>query len=291
MEPTIESFRWTVPGDPERILRGRVVRPGVAGGSASWPHVVIVHGFKGFMDWGFFPELARRFAGRGLAAVLVNLSGSGIGENPEEFTEVEAFAADTISRELEDLEVLRAGIRAGRLAALDPDRSAILGHSRGGGAALVHASEDGGYRAVVTWAAIDDFDRFDETTRKAWREEGQIWVPNARTGQPHRMDLGFLEDLEQNRSRLDPVAACRHLEAPLLLVHGTADESVPVAAAERLAAAAGTKTPLELLTLEGAGHTFGVGHPFGGSTPAWEQAVEASLDHVERHVGWPGRSG
>ena len=24
------------------------------------PHVLILHGFKGFMHWGFFPELSRR---------------------------------------------------------------------------------------------------------------------------------------------------------------------------------------------------------------------------------------
>ena len=42
------------------------------------PAVVIVHGFKGFKDWGMFPVVADRLARAGLTAVSVNLSGSGV---------------------------------------------------------------------------------------------------------------------------------------------------------------------------------------------------------------------
>lgn len=98
------------------------------------------------------------------------------------------------------------------------------------------------------------------------------------------MDVGLLDDLERHRSRLDPVAACARLRAPTLLLHGTADEAVSVEAVDRLAAA----LPLgvgEVVKVEGAGHTFGIGHPFGGPTEAFELAVRHTLAHVERGLG------
>ena len=50
-----------------------------AGGRAApRPAVVIVHGFKGFKDWGFFPPFAERVARAGMTAVTFNMSGSGV---------------------------------------------------------------------------------------------------------------------------------------------------------------------------------------------------------------------
>ena len=50
-----------------------------AGGRAApRPAVVIVHGFKGFKDWGFFPLVAQRLAAAGHAAVSFNFTGSGV---------------------------------------------------------------------------------------------------------------------------------------------------------------------------------------------------------------------
>jgi pimeloyl-ACP methyl ester carboxylesterase len=284
MSPSIEPFQLSAAA-PERVLRGKVVRP--EGSTARHPYVLILHGFKGFMDWGFFPELARRFADTGIAAVLFNMSGSGVGENPLEFTETEAFAKNTHTLELEDAERVRTAIRSGELAGLDPDRGALFGHSRGGGAALIHAAEaqgDAAYRALVTWAAVDDFDRFEDAIKLAWREEGHLWIPNARTGQQHRMDLDLLHDLEQNRARLDPRAACRRIQTPTLLVHGEADEAVSTQAVDRLATELPPGTG-RVLRIPGAGHTFGVGHPFSGPTPEWEQAFKATLEHVGAHLG------
>src|SRR5262245_29396147 len=42
------------------------------------PAVVVCHGFKGFMEWGFFPYVASLLAERGFAAVRFNLSGAGM---------------------------------------------------------------------------------------------------------------------------------------------------------------------------------------------------------------------
>ena len=68
--------------------------------------VIICHGFKGFAHWAFFPYVARSLAEEGINAITFDFSGSGIGRDRESFTETEAFAGNTFSRELEDLELI-----------------------------------------------------------------------------------------------------------------------------------------------------------------------------------------
>ena len=217
---------------PSRIIRGRIERPRAHANSRDrLPHVILLHGFKGFMDWGFFPDISRRIARRGMIAVRFNMSGSGIGRDLETFSDLEAFAHNTYSRELEDLERVRAWIAqsaaAGAFTEIDASRAALLGHSRGGGIALLHAAEHPELRSVVTWAAIANVDRFDDATKAQWRAQGFVVIHNARTGDDLRLDLDVLDDVEANREGLDIVAACRRMRVPTLLIHGLADEAVP----------------------------------------------------------------
>jgi len=243
------------------------------------PHVILLHGFKGFMDWGFFPEMARRIAARGIAVVRCNVSGSGIGEDLENFTELESFARNTLGRELEDIGLLRDWIRDGVESVLDPDRAVLVGHSRGGGLALLHASERDGCRGIVTWAAVADFDRFDDASKRIWREQGFLPVWNARTGQEMRLGVEALADLELHRDRYDVLAACRKLRRPVLLVHGSRDESVPAQESECILRSLEPSVG-SLLLVEGAGHTFGIRHPMTASSDAFETVAAATLERI-----------
>ena len=57
------------------------------------PVVVFCHGFKGFKDWGPFPEWGRFLARSGFVAVHFNFSRNGVTpEAPTEFTDLDAFA-------------------------------------------------------------------------------------------------------------------------------------------------------------------------------------------------------
>src|SRR5712672_2386533 len=66
--------------------------------------VVIVHGFKGFKDWGFFPWLAETLCNHRFAVCRFNMSRSGIDENPETFDRLDLFADDTYSGQIADLQ-------------------------------------------------------------------------------------------------------------------------------------------------------------------------------------------
>lgn len=277
-----ERFELADPEDPGRVVRLVVERPvGHCEGGARRPHVLLLHGFKGFGQWGFFPELSRRLARAGLVAVRLNASGSGVGADLENFTELEAFERDTPTRQLEDLDRVRAFVQ-GELPGVDEERLGLFGHSRGGAGVLLHAARRGDYRALVTWASLDSYDRFDAATKASWREQGFLPIVNARTGQVLRMGLAALEDIEANAAKLDVLAACRRIPAPTLLVHGTADEAVEFAASERLA---GALEAGELVLVEGAGHTFGARHPLTEIGADLERVLDATVAHFVRYLG------
>ena len=149
--------------------------------------------------------------------------------------------------------------------------------------ALVHAAERGDYRALVTWAAIPDIERFDAATVEAWRERGYIMIPNARTGRDHRIDLDMLLDAERNRDRLDIRAACGRLRTPALLVHGSADEAVEPAALDVLVQSFAPGTA-ESLMIEGTGHTLGAVHPLAGVPPTLRRGLDATCAFFVRHL-------
>jgi dienelactone hydrolase len=278
------SRRFTLvdPGCSSRVIRGRVDAPADAGVEKRYPHVVIVHGFKGFMNWGFFPELGARLAAAGYAAVLFNTSSSGIGEDLESFTEVEAFERCTYTKDLEDIERVRDEIKSGRLLGVDPEKGAILGHSKGGGEVLLHAAEAGDYSCVIAWAAIHTASRFDEETIERWRREGHLEIANARTGQVFKIQLDGLHDYEANKDRFDIQAATGRITVPTLFVHGTRDESVEVGALDALLAARGPGGVA--LRLKDAGHTFGIKHPMTGSEPDFEAVWAKTKAFLEEHL-------
>ena len=85
------------------------------------PTLVILHGFKGFKDWGFFPYAAEFLANRGFAVITFNFSMNGVGQNLLDFTELDKFARNTYSREQENVAKIIGEIKGGAPA---PGRSA-----------------------------------------------------------------------------------------------------------------------------------------------------------------------
>jgi uncharacterized protein len=264
---------WTIRGEVRKTSGGQ---EGI---------VVICHGFKGFKDWGFFPWVGRQLADRGFTAVSFNFSGSGIGKDPLQFTEVGLFERNTFSTEIDDLLRVFDSAVAGELPGTEgPHRlgPALLAHSRGAVAALVAAAKRPDARRVVTWAGIGSLrNRFDEATREEWRRTGSLEVVNARTGQVFHIGLEALDDLEKHLDDYDPLRVVAAIEAPVLVIHGSNDATVPVSEGRTLAAVdqSGRVTYLEI---DGAGHTFEAVHPFAGPTPSLQKALEASVRFLLR---------
>lgn len=251
------------------------------------PTVVVCHGFKGFMDWGFFPFLAELLVERGFAVVRFNFTGSGMRPGDVLVTDTEAFRRATFSQDLEDLgRVLAAlGTEIGE-GLVDPERIGLFGHSRGGGIATLAAAQEAWrsrLRALVTWAAVSTFDRLTSDEKEIWRRRGYAPVVNSRTGQQLAVDAMVLEDLERFRHHLDPQAAGSARRVPWLILHGEQDETVPVNEARLLASHAAA--PCQLHLIRGGNHTLGVKHPFDGPTPQLIEALNATQEWFRTHLG------
>ena len=276
--PTTEHFTL----DPDtRPLHGIVTlsdRPGKR------PTVIVCHGFKGFMEWGFFPSVAELLAQRGFTVIRFNFGGSGMSPGDELVTDPEAFRRATFGGDLDDLRrILGAAgteVASGRV---DRERIGLLGHSRGGGVALLTAAEADGVSALVTWNGVSTFDRLGDEVNEAWRTEGEVPVVNARTGQTLPVAVEVLEELEADPPRFDLTAAAGRRTAPWLIVHGEEDPTVPIAEAERLSAAAAA--PTRLLRIAQADHTFGARHPFAGPTPMLIEAMNATQGWFRQQLG------
>lgn len=237
---------------------------------------IVIHGFKGFKDWGFFPWLSQRLMQHRIAVCRFNMSRSGIGDDPESFDRLDLFAGDTYSQQLADLRTVVAYARAQQ-----PELPLfLLGHSRGGGIALLGAADVPNLRGVVAWSPISDVGRWSESMRRTWRETGFIDNINSRTQQNMRMSTAILDDYEQNVERLNILAAASALTVPLLVVHGGRDDSVHPDEGRAIARQA---LDSSITIIKRAGHTYNAIHPLIHVPVELILAAETSAHFIEAY--------
>ncbi|HEX7421669.1 MAG TPA: alpha/beta hydrolase [Thermoanaerobaculia bacterium] len=214
--------------------------------------VVIIHGFGAFKDWGFFPWLSEYLCASGAVAARFNMSRSGIGDVNDRFDRLDLFRDDTYTIQIHDLLDVVAYTQS-RFRGVP---LFLLGHSRGGGIALLAAREIEDLAGVVTWSGISRADRWDDVDVTA---------------------TAVLADFEANRQRLDILDSASQLRVPLLAIHGASDKSVPADDSRAIVAKA---TDSSLLTIEGASHTFNAIHPLVHVPRALELAAVVSSHFI-----------
>lgn len=272
----LEEFElWRDMGDDKPlIIRGEARLPENPKGT-----VVVCHGFKGFAHFSFFPYVAEQLAGAGLRAITFDFSGSGVGDDRENFTNKEAFTHNTYLQELGDLEAVIGEARVNDWI----DREyGLFGHSRGGGMAILHAASDSNVRALVTWAAISSTNRWPPEAVADWRQRGYVDIANARTGDVIPLSIELLHEIEEfGATRLNIASAAARIAAPWLIVHGAADETVNISEGERLSA---LSSSAELLVLDEVDHSFGGRHPLLEITPTLDSVTRKAVGFLEKHL-------
>jgi len=249
--------------------------------------VIVAHGFKGFKRWGFFPDLGERLAAAGFASIVLDFSMNGIGDDPEQFSRLDLFERNTLTREVADLEQVLEWARTE--APIDPGartaRAGLLGHSRGSIPVMAVASErPEEVGAVVTWSGVGRALRYTEGQLERWEEDGVMEFTNARTGQRMTMLWDYVVDAREHAGRVEPALCAERMEVPHLILHGTRDMAVPLDEARLLRAGRTPEQGCELVEVEGGTHTFGAVHPYEGSTPHLDRVFGATLDWFDRHL-------
>jgi len=237
--------------------------------------IIFVHGFKGFKDWGFGPYLANFLSDKGNFVITFNFSHNGVGENSVDFNELDKFANNTYSREVQEVKEIVNAYKSGFFGEINPENKiGLLGHSRGGGVSIIAASIIDDVDAIVTWSAISKMDRYTEHQKEEWKKNGFIEMMNSRTKQMMRLNHVFLDDIEKNSDKLfNIISALSKMTKPYLIVHGDQDLAVPLKEAEMIYSWS-NKASTELFKISGTGHTFDIKHPFEGSTKAFDKVLE-----------------
>ncbi len=245
------------------------------------PVIIFCHGFKGFKDWGHFNWVSGESAKAGVAFLKFNFSLNGVNSNSKtEISDLEAFSNNNYSKELEDLGCVVDYIIDNAAAYnIDPEAVFLAGHSRGGGIALLKASEDKRIKGLVLWASLSEFDSFfwPETIAE-WNKSGVVYAENKRTGQQLPIKKQLYDDYLANKKNLDLRTAARILSVPLLIIHGDKDESVPISHAEALYEIV---THSVFIRVEGGDHCFGAKHPFDPDTDVTDMLQELVENTVE----------
>jgi dipeptidyl aminopeptidase/acylaminoacyl peptidase len=220
--------------------------------------VILCHGMDSNRNSEKLVDLGRVLAKRGIITLRFDFAYAG--ESSEKFADI------TYSGEVEDLRAACSYMRhrfAGKIG--------VLGSSMGGTVALLFAADEPDVTALVTIAAPVHPEAFprrilNPEQLQTWRERGFTFY----NGQ--RLNLTLLEDLET----IDVLQAARKIACPVLIIHGDADEVVPVEEAHELnACLAGRK---KLIIMKGADHRL--------SDPVkMQQALTEAVDWLAEHVG------
>lgn len=180
-----------------------------------FPVVVALHG------WGANAatlwDVVQPIVAGGMAVALFDTTCHGESAD-EDFSSLPRFAED-----------LAAVVQALRFEPwVDPTRVALLGHSVGAAAVVLHAARQGGVRAVVALALFAD----PQDMMLRWLDEHRIprrWIGRA-----------IVEEVQaiigERYAHIAPERMLPQVKCPVLLVHARHDTVVPLEDAQRLQA-------------------------------------------------------
>ena len=248
--------------------------------------VILVHGFKGFRHWGFFPLAAQHLALNGFTAVRMDLSLNGMEGGVGLVTKPDDFGRSTISRDVDDVhDVLFWLQHDGIRTTSDLERSTfhLVGHSRGGGVVQIVGREtmnSGLLGKVVAWNSVGKWDRWTQRQREHWLEHGRIDVENSRTGQKLQIFTDLLHDIEDHTVRLSLELASKALGERLLFIHADADLTTPIHEVQDLIER--STTTAELAIMHGSTHTFGISHPLQRVTGTFTHVLDKTVQFLQQ---------
>ncbi|MDH5420025.1 MAG: alpha/beta fold hydrolase [Candidatus Bathyarchaeota archaeon] len=201
--------------------------------------VITCHGLYSSKDSEKYVGVAHRFCREGLAVLRFDFRGCG--ESGGRFEET------SLAGRMEDLEDALDFVQEQGYETVG-----VMGSSLGGTVAVLTTAKDKRVKALVTWATPC---RLDELFR--------VEV------------IRGLEKLRQDVSKYDVVKAVKEAHCPVLIIHGSLDEQVPLSHAEVLYENA--NEPKNVQIIEGANHRL--------TNPSHRRrAIELTLDWFKEHL-------
>ena len=272
---------------PCGLNHASVVRPPrwwVMGDEAVCGRLLMIHGYKGFRTWGNWEGVAESLAACGWEVIRMDFSHNGhVPPYDDLCVDAEAWSQNRLHMEAEEVTAALERMHH------DGKPVGVLGHSRGGAAAVLGAREAErrgvAVRAAVLWAPVSDhFARFPQGEALAtWRATDRLEVRNARTGQVLVHPYAFCTEAFDRSADLDILGAARQLGCPVTVVHGDRDEAVHHAEGRAVAKAA----PNGVFRLvSGGDHVFGMRHPWPRES-AWPNPLRQAVSCTRQALQAP----
>lgn len=219
--------------------------------------IIFIHGYMGFKDWGCWNLVSSFFALHNYAFLKYNVSHNGCTiDSPIDFDDLDAFSINTYKNELEDFDSI---INLAKNQLSEISDIFIIGHSRGGGIALLQ-SNNPEVAKICSWAGISSISmRFPKgEALEKWKNEIIRYTKNGRTQQDMPHHFLQYEDFIVNNNKLNIKNKCLKSNTPTLIIHGEEDTSVSIDEGEELA----TWLNSELIVIPNSAHTFDSKHPW-----------------------------
>jgi pimeloyl-ACP methyl ester carboxylesterase len=215
--------------------------------------LILGHGVTGNKDRPLMVALAEGLSECGWPCLRISFSGNGLSEG--------RFQESTITKELADLKAVLDTVP-------QEIRIAYAGHSMGGAVGVLTAATDPRIRALVSLAGMTQTAAFAEREFGMVKpDEGCMWDEESCPLSTH-----FMEDMRRIGNTL---AAAAEATCPWLLIHGDADDVVPIQ--DGLEAFAAANCEKEWLAVEGGEHSFG--------EESYPRIIEAMDRWFTKHLG------
>ncbi len=248
------TSNWTLTNQRNLDILGNTEHPTTAPTST----LLLLHGFKGYKDYGFIPVLAKQLARAGILVHRFNFSCSGMTNDIATFARPDLFTLDTWTRQVEDTHCVLNAISNGTLEGRDLPMF-IAGHSRGGATTLLTAAREPqpNLAGVITINAVDRCCGLSEDAQRKMLDDGYTTTPSARTGQELRIDAPWLQEQLDDPDAHDILKLCTTIKSPSLIMQGTDDPGIDIATGQRIADAIGSV----LQPIKGADHVLNTANP------------------------------
>lgn len=248
--------------------------------------LIYTHGFNGFKDWGGMNLIAKWFCSRGIAFFKYNASHNGTSpERPEEFVNLEAYSKDNFSIGLQDLSICIDLLTKNSNQFQTFQHLVLLGHSKGGGISILQTAKDARVSAVITWASVHEcktpWGRWSDEQMRQWKQDGVAYYFNARTAQQMPLNYQLAQDFLDHEEAFDLQRNISRIQQPMLLIHGTQDQAVPITAGRLLRSWNTAAAWMEPET----DHVFGRKHPDSNAAlpECCYEVMETMIDFLNRH--------
>ncbi|MDY6861573.1 MAG: alpha/beta fold hydrolase [Thermodesulfobacteriota bacterium] len=213
----VKTERIIIPREDNKKIVGILHFPE----NTTFPCVITCHGAFSSKDSSKFLEIARHFSSEGIGVFRFDFHGCG--ESDGELSNA------TLSERVKDLDSVLKKFTVDK----NINNIGLLGSSMGGNIAIIKAAEEKAVKALVILSTPSNYNDLSSSDRD----------------NPH-----LIKKYRDDASKFDIPTLAESIDMPILVIHGTNDETVPPHHAKTLFE--NVKGEKELLLLEGGDHSI-----------------------------------